>query len=863
MPEIVTHPSAQALALFSSGKLSEAKAVTVATHLETCSDCRGAVERVPPDSFLGKVRAAKPGGTVLPASTGRPSGASVAGSSGPAVPVPDLPPELVNHPKFRVVRELGRGGMGVIYLAEHRVMDKPVALKVISASVLDNPTAVARFLSEVRAAGKLDHPNIARAHDADRAGELHFLVMEYVEGISLAQVLEKRGPLPVAHACHYVRQAALGLQHAFEKGMVHRDIKPQNLMLTPKGVVKVLDFGLARVRDERKKVAPRLTRLESFMGTPTYVAPEQATDAREADTRSDIYSLGCTLYALLAGRPPFVGDSLTEIVMAHIEKEARPLHELRPDVPAGLTAVVAKMLAKAPAQRFQRPVEVAQALAPFIRKAKSPEHRDPAPAELAIAPDPFAFTTGVAPVPRRRPGSRATDHRRRRFVIAAAVPFLLAGLLGAAVYRIATDQGELVITTESDDVQVVITQGGKIVDVIDTKTDKQIRLALRSGEYELALKDGQEGLRLSPGNMTLKRGETKLATIRRVPLNPVPPAQVGEIRRFGTTPGHNIRGLALSLDGKHLLTGSTDTFARYWDITTGKEIYQLPSKGGQVYGVAISPDGTKLLSCGGDRLIHVWDAATGQELKHLTGHTDEVLRVAISPDGRMVASAGYDCQLRLWNLDTGKLIASPGKINSNPSRDWYAGGGEGAAFSPDGKLIATWAQDHIVRLWDVKTLKEIRRLEGHKEWVVAAAFSRDGSRLLSGTWPSDGRGAVDRPSELKLWEVRTGKLLHTFDLPQGDNVCGLAISPDGRRALSCGGACLVRLWDLERGKEIIALKGHVSLLDTDPVTVHPVRKGWVSGVAFLPDGRTAVSVGDDFTIRLWRLPDPPPVKENP
>jgi WD40 repeat protein len=154
-------------------------------------------------------------------------------------------------------------------------------------------------------------------------------------------------------------------------------------------------------------------------------------------------------------------------------------------------------------------------------------------------------------------------------------------------------------------------------------------------------------------------------------------------------------------------------------------------------------------------------------------------------------------------------------------------------------------------LWDVKNLKEVRRLEGHKEWVIAAAFSGDGSRLLSGTWPSDGSGPVARPSDLKLWEVRTGRLLRTIDLLPGDNVHGLAISPDGRQALSCsqsGPADLVDLWDLERGKLIIALRGHI---------------GAVGDAAFLPGGRTAVSVGFDSTIRLWRLPDPPLAKENP
>jgi hypothetical protein len=327
--------------------------------------------------------------------------------------VTDLPPELANHPKFRIVRELGRGGMGVIYLAEHRVMDKPVALKVISPAVLDNPTAVARFLAEVRAAGRLDHQNIARAYDADRAGDLHFLVMEYIEGISLAQLLEQRGPLPIPNACHYVRQAALGLHHAFEQDMVHRDVKPQNLMLTPRGLVKVLDFGLARLRGERHE-STRLTQMESFMGTPEYVAPEQATDARKADTRSDIYSLGCTLYALLTGRPPFVGDTVVQVVLAHVENQPRPLHERRPDVPRELSAVVAKMLAKDPAKRYQRPIDAAQALAPFVQPFVQPGGQSEASAvPLAIPVTAVTLVDGDTRPEKRRRNDRARPSARK------------------------------------------------------------------------------------------------------------------------------------------------------------------------------------------------------------------------------------------------------------------------------------------------------------------------------------------------------------------------------------------------------------------------------------------------------------------
>jgi formylglycine-generating enzyme required for sulfatase activity/tRNA A-37 threonylcarbamoyl transferase component Bud32 len=269
--------------------------------------------------------------------------------------------------RYRVLRELGRGGMGVVYQARHTVMDRQVVIKVISKALLDRPDALERFRREVRAAAQLSHPNIVTAYDAEQAGDAHFLVMEFVPGQSLAEVLHRRGPLPVAHACHYVRQAALGLQHAFERGMVHRDIKPHNLMLTPKSQVKILDFGLAKMASERG-AGKGLTASGAYMGTPDYSAPEQATDARTADIRADIYSLGCTLYCLLAGHPPFQEDTAIKTILAHLDKAPVPLPELRPDVPADLWAVVARLLAKDPARRYQTPAELAQVLTPFCKR---------------------------------------------------------------------------------------------------------------------------------------------------------------------------------------------------------------------------------------------------------------------------------------------------------------------------------------------------------------------------------------------------------------------------------------------------------------------------------------------------------------
>ena len=224
---------------------------------------------------------------------------------------------------------------------------------------------VERFRREVKSAARLaSHPNIVAAYDAEQAGETHMLVMEFIEGTDLARVVDRRGPLPVGEACEYVRQAALGLQHAFEDGMVHRDIKPQNLMRTTRGQIKILDFGLARFASEVATHAG-VTAEGMVLGSADYIAPEQIDDPHAADIRADIYSLGCTLYFLLAGRPPFPDGSLIQKLMAHSEKTPRPLAEVRADVPPELARVVERMMAKDPARRFQTPDEVAQALAPF------------------------------------------------------------------------------------------------------------------------------------------------------------------------------------------------------------------------------------------------------------------------------------------------------------------------------------------------------------------------------------------------------------------------------------------------------------------------------------------------------------------
>ncbi len=305
-------------------------------------------------------------------------------ASGP--PAGSPPSELANHTDYEIVRELGVGGMGVVYLAYNRLMARHEVLKVIGQHIVEQPGVLDRFLREIRTVARLRHPNVVSAYSAFRCGTSLVFAMEYVEGLDLRRMVKAKGPMPIGHACYSVHQAALGLQHAHEEGMVHRDIKPANLMLSHhknRPVIKVLDFGLSKAVSEQNgseltigmaslpmDFGDHLTCTGAMLGTPDFIAPEQIFDSQRADIRADIYSLGCTLYYLLSGHPPFPNRNLQDILKAHCSLDARPLAAVRAEVPAELSMLVAKMMAREPAGRFQEPAEIAEALTPFFKKRR-------------------------------------------------------------------------------------------------------------------------------------------------------------------------------------------------------------------------------------------------------------------------------------------------------------------------------------------------------------------------------------------------------------------------------------------------------------------------------------------------------------
>ncbi len=312
--------------------------------------------------------------------------------------------------KYRLLEHLGTGGMGSVFLCEHVSMRRRVALKVLPASQAKDPGAVERFYREARAVAHLDHPNLVRAHDIDKEHGLHFLVMEYVEGSSFQDIVRKKGPMEVDRAAHYIRQATAGLDHAHAAGIVHRDIKPGNVLVDRSGTVKILDMGLARFfHDERDDITKKFDE-NCVLGTADYCAPEQALNSHEADGRADIYSLGATFYFLLTGKAPFGHGTTAQKIVWHQMKEPPSVREVRPEVPAGLEAVLVKMMAKNPEERYQTPAQVHEALEPWTEtpitpptddemprlcpRSKGPGSNDPSTIRRQISP------TTVSAVPR-------------------------------------------------------------------------------------------------------------------------------------------------------------------------------------------------------------------------------------------------------------------------------------------------------------------------------------------------------------------------------------------------------------------------------------------------------------------------------
>ena len=387
---------------------------------------------------------------------------------------PDIVGELGD---YRILEKLAQGGMGTVYKALHTKLGRVVVLKVLSAGRSANKRAVAQFEQEVMALAWLDHPHIVRALDAREVAGTRFLVMEHVDGIDLSRLVRCRGPLPVAEACELLRQAAVGLQYAHQHGLIHRDVKPSNMIVDQKGQLKILDLGLARFRPAESN-GDETTRTGQFMGTVEYMAPEQAADSRSAGVRADVYGLGCALHYLLIGRAPYLGESTYEILLAHHENPIPSLRKERHDVPERLDRLFRKMVAKTPAERPASMDEVIAELEGCLVEIGHPGRA----ADLSESP-----SAGLQP---------KTKRRALVTLLVGIAAMLLAGL----ILELHRPRGELILRVDID--------GGKIT-IATPGAREPLDIQLQRGEHTLTVNKG--GFRSHAETFTIESdGHTRL-----------------------------------------------------------------------------------------------------------------------------------------------------------------------------------------------------------------------------------------------------------------------------------------------------------------------------------------------------------------
>ncbi len=493
-------PERERLAALLFGTLPEEEADHLVEHVEVCPDCETAIQALESesDTLIGRIRQPAPVDRLtqepqcreaLARAVGlgrQPPGASKC-RAGPSC--------LGSLGQYELLEQLGRGGMGTVYKARHPKLDRVVALKVLPKQRMADQSAVARFEREMKAVGRLEHANIVRATDAGEAGGTPFLVMEYIDGWDLSELVRRLGPLPVAEACELVRQVAVGLQAAHEHGMVHRDVKPSNVMLTRGGEVKLLDLGLARFHLE-PATGEEMTGTGQAMGTADYMAPEQTSDSRDVDIRADVYSLGCTLYRLLSGRAPFAGPNYRgafEKMSAHVHEPVPPIGQFRDDVPPSLAALLDRMLAKDPDGRPATPAEVADALEPICDgcdlsgladRAQQSQPADKSPSQL----------------PASRPQPLTAPRRRRLTAIAIGLMLLGVGA-GFAL--------GIVITIEKN---------GQTTTVTITDDDGEVKINGKSDAEPLAAHEG--AMKSLPDYRIEPPDVLQIEMLKQIPLPP-------------------------------------------------------------------------------------------------------------------------------------------------------------------------------------------------------------------------------------------------------------------------------------------------------------------------------------------------------
>jgi WD40 repeat protein/serine/threonine protein kinase len=819
------------------------------------------------------------------------------------VPLDPSPVAYARFRDFRIVREIGHGGMGVVYEAEQVSLGRPVALKVLTQRMLSDATQRLRFEREAKAAARLHHTNIVPVFGFGEHEGIPYYVMQLIEGSALDAVIEEVrrlegltacdpapdrrpatmaartlmigrlplphdpgadgattqpgepvapsraidstpascpspggiGPPPAAHASGVISsvtqpkrdpgsgssetrrltywqgaarlgvQIASALDHAHRSGVLHRDVKPPNLLLDASGTVWVTDFGLAKADDHQD-----LTATGDLVGTLRYVPPEAFEG--KSDARSDVYSLGLTLYELVALRPAFGERDRNKLIRQVCNDDPPRLATIRPDIPRDLETIVHKAIEKEPSRRYPTAGELAADLQRFLDDQPIRARR-------------LSTAERVARWSRR--------HKAWAAVLVGAAVLLVvataASTLAASYFRrLAAENERLAEEREQQRSEAEAARG-----LAEHRGD-ELRASLYRAEMNLAAQaavvtGGVPRVADLAGNWRVVRPDVR--GWEWYYFN-------GLMHRARTVlggSGRAVASVAWSRDATRIVSGGVDGWIRTWDAGRGRELRAWAGHPGGVRSVAWNPDGGRIASGGADGSLRVWDAADGRQLSSRHAHDSTATCVAWSPDATRIASGGDgDGTIKIWDAEPGGPPgARPGstgqraRIGGSPVRTWrippriaYA-----LAWSPDGRRIATAHNDDILRVWEADSDAPPQKLLGHDFRVHAVVWSPDGRRLASG-------GA---DNTVRIWGAGDGRPPRVLTGHSGV-VDGLAWSPDGRRLTSASHDQTLRVWELEGAGGPRILEGH---------------GGRVMAVAWSPDGRRITSSGEDGTVRIW------------